>query len=158
MIQVLTEEKFPDFRSNNYGELDGSLDLIPKPFTQKLPTISIGRAGQSLEWMAENMDGWIWHGRDTRRMTDVIPEWNSASNGIYKPYGYGVMFDLSANPDEPIFFGRNFVKGGRNVLIEFWESQRKVGLSHLMLNLRFTTRSAEEIIEEFSKFIIPQFR
>ena len=108
--------------------------------------------------MAENMDGWIWHGSDPRRMTDVIPQWEAACKGKYKPFGYGVMFDLSPNPDEPVAFGRGFLRGGRNHLINFWEAKQAAGLSHTALNLKPTSRPAEEILEEFATFIVPQFR
>lgn len=158
MIRTLTEEDYPSFESKNYGTLNGNLDLIPKPFASKMPTLSIGRAGQTLEWMADHMDGWIWHGMDARKITDVIPQWRAACKGAFKPYGYGIGFDLSINPDEPVFIGRNFIKGGRNSLIEFWESQREAGLSHIMLNLKFTHRPSEDIINEFATFILPQFR
>lgn len=57
IIKKVTEEKFPVFKSNHYGSLDGNLDLTPKPIKGILPTINIGRARQSLEWIAENTDG-----------------------------------------------------------------------------------------------------
>ena len=158
IIKTLTEESFPIFQSKYYGSSDGDIDLVPKPATKKIATLSIGRAGQTIEWMAENMDGWIWHGSDSRRMTDVIPQWEAACKGKYKPFGYGVMFDLSPNPDEPVAFGRGFLRGGRNHLINFWEAQQAAGLSHTALNLKPTRRPAEEILEEFATFIVPQFR
>ncbi|MFY0254093.1 LLM class oxidoreductase [Chitinophaga sp. 30R24] len=158
IIRVVTENEFPQHQSQYYGVMDGGIDLIPKPVTHHLPTIAIGRAGQTMEWIAENTDGWIWHGADARRMVDVIPRWKAATNGVFKPYGYGLFFDLSDNPDEPIFFGRTMLRGGRNQLIRFWEEQLQAGLSHAVLNLKPTRRPAEDIIEEFGTYIIPYFR
>ena len=59
LIRAVTEESHPIYRSGHYGVLDGGLDLLPKPVGPRLPTLAIGRAGQTVEWLAGNMDGWI---------------------------------------------------------------------------------------------------
>jgi luciferase-type oxidoreductase len=156
IIKVVSGENFPLHRSEFYGRLDGNLDLIPKPFNSKLPLLSIGRAGQDIHWIAENMDAWIWHGTDARRMTDVIPQWLEANNGTYKPYGYATWFDLSKDPDEPVRPGR-ILKAGRNALIEFWKAQEAAGISHIALNLKQTSRPAMEIMDELAEFVLPHF-
>jgi luciferase-type oxidoreductase len=156
IIKVVSEESFPHHESRFYGTLEGSLDLIPKPFRNKLPILSIGRAGQEIRWIAENMDAWIWHGADARRMTDVIPHWLEANNGAFKPYGYATWFDLSKDPDEPVRPGR-ILKAGRNALIEFWKGQEAAGISHVALNLKQTRRNALEIMDELAEFVLPHF-
>jgi luciferase-type oxidoreductase len=158
IITTLLQDDYPSYASTFYGTARGNLDLIPKPAGKMLPTISIGRGGQSLEWIANNMDGWIWHGADASRITDVIPQWEVACGNTFKPFGYGTMFDLSANPNDPVGIGRGFVRGGRNGLINFWQQQQEAGLSHIAINMKPTRRPAEEILHEFAEFIIPQFR
>ncbi|WP_431244428.1 LLM class oxidoreductase [Flavobacterium sp. P21] len=158
IIRSLTEERFPNYTSEYYGNLNGSLDLIPKPVVNHIPTIAIGRAGQSIEWIGENMDGWIWHGEPARHISLRMKQWNDATDGIYKPYGYAHFFDLSEDPEAPITFGPNYLAGGRKALINFWNQQQKGGLSHAVLNPKPSFRPADEMIHEFGEYIVPQFR
>ncbi|MBS7254013.1 LLM class oxidoreductase [Flavobacterium branchiicola] len=158
IIKKLTEESFPSFNTEFYGQFNGSIDLIPKPLGHHIPTIAIGRAGQSLEWIGENMDGWIWHGEPARHVALRRKHWNEATNGIDKPYGYAHFFDLSENPEEALSFGPNYIGGGRKALIDFWAQQQQAGLSHAVLNPKPTLRPADEMIQEFGEYIIPQFR
>jgi luciferase-type oxidoreductase len=157
VIRTVTERTFPQHESEFYGRLDGSIDLVPKPAAPRLPTIAIGRAGQELPWLGANMDAWIWHGSDARRMTDILPQWRevTAAHG-FKPYGYGTWFDLDRDPDAPLQHGR-VLRGGRHALIEFWRGQQDAGVSHIVLNIKPTRRPAEDIFEELGTHVIPHF-
>lgn len=157
LIRAVTETPWPRHTSRHYGQLTGNLDLIPKPVGARLPVIATGRAGQSLEWLAANVDAWIWHGLDPRRMTDVVAQWQSlCSPHGYKPYGYGCWFDLDSDPDAPIQYGR-ILRGGRHALVEFWLHQQTVGISHVVLNLKPTRRDVADILEELGEHVLPIF-
>ncbi|WP_249212317.1 hypothetical protein [Acetobacter persici] len=52
-IRAVTEQDFPRHRSSHFGNLDGSLDMVPKPVRDRLPIIAVGRAGQSVEWLSQ---------------------------------------------------------------------------------------------------------
>lgn len=158
IIRKVTEEHFPVMETKYYGTLNGTIDLIPKPVINRIPTIAIGRGGQDLKWIGENMDGWLWHGENARNVGLRKKQWDEATNGINKPYGYAHFFDLLENPDAPILFSGNYVHGGRNSLIEFWKAQEEAGLSHAVLNPKPTRRPADEMLQEFCEFIIPEFR
>lgn len=158
VIRKVTEEHYPVLDTAYYGTLNGTIDLVPKPISGIIPTISIGRGGQDLKWIGENMDGWLWHGENARNIPLRIQQWQEATNGINKPYGYAHFFDLSENIDEPVLFSGNYIRGGRNALINFWQQQQQAGLSHAVLNPKPTRRPADEMIQEFCEFIIPQFR
>lgn len=157
LMKTLIGTSFPKFRGENYGELNGQLDLVPKLKSEALPIINIGRAGQNISWIADNTDGWIWHGSQAREVPEIMKMWRRHTEGRFIPYGYGHLFDLSENPDEPVELSGNSIRGGRNTLIKFWQSQRRQGLSHVILNLKFTRRNAIEILDEFGEFILPAF-
>ena len=157
MIQAAVGNDFPRWRSEFYGELRGALDLIPKPVGPGFPTIAIGRSGQTLDWLAANMDAWIWHGVDARRMADILPKWREATAGQpFKPYGYATWFDLAEDPDLPIQPGR-ILRAGRNALIALWREQEDAGVCHVVLNLKPTRRAVNEILDELAEYILPQF-
>jgi luciferase-type oxidoreductase len=157
IIHKVTENRFPHFQSEHYGVMEGYLDLIPKPAATRLPFIATGRAGQTLEWLAANVDAWLWHGVNPQRMTDVIPQWREAcAEHGYKPYGYGCWFDLDPDPDAPLEPGR-VLRGGRNALTGLLLAQQEAGVTHVVLNLKQTRRRPEDIFEELGRHVLPLF-
>ena len=157
MIRAAVGNDFPTWQSEFYGELRGTLDLIPKPVGLAFPAVAIGRSGQTIEWIAANMDAWIWHGVDARRMADILPTWRQASAGMpFKPYGYATCFDLAEDPDAPIQPGR-VLRGGRNALIALWHEQENAGVCHVVLNMKQTRRPVTDILDELAEYILPQF-
>lgn len=156
LIKTLTSASFPRLKTEHFGQLRGDIDLVPKPAAPRIPMIAIGRAGQSLEWLAQNVDAWIWHG-DAQRMPDIVPHWRevTAARG-FVPFGYGAMFDLDANPNAPLQTGR-VLRGGRHALKDFFARQREAGINHVALNLKPTRRPALDIIAELQKHILPEF-
>lgn len=157
MIRAVTEQDFPRHRSTHFGVLDGSLDMVPKPIGDRLPIITVGRAGQSVEWLAENSDGWIWHQSDFNRLGDVVANWRAAiPGGQFKPYGYGTFFDLDRDPDAPLRQTRG-LSIGRKALIDLWMRQRDLGVSHVALNLKMARRPAPEMMDELGEHVLPLF-
>lgn len=120
LIRTMTEQDFPQHDTTHFGMLGGNLDMVPKPVRDRLPIVAVGRAGQSVEWLAQNMDGWIWHQSDFTRLGEVINRWQDAiPQGTFKPYGYGTFFDLDRDPDMPLRPVRG-LSIGRKALIELW--------------------------------------
>ncbi|WP_297845834.1 LLM class oxidoreductase [Pseudomonas sp.] len=157
IIHTVSENPFPSYRSKLHGSMNGGLDLVPKPVAKRFPFIATGRAGQTLDWLAANVDAWIWHGFDPQGMTDVIPLWREAyAEHGFKPYGYGCWFDLDTNPDAPIERGQ-VLRGGRHAIIELLQAQQEAGVSHVVLNLKPTRRAPEDIFEELGRHVLPLF-
>lgn len=155
LIRAVTEECFSHHHSTHFGTLDGSLDLVPKPHGGRLPIIAVGRAGQSVEWLARNTDGWIWHQSDFARLGDVVATWRAAvPDSQFKPYGYGTFFDLDRDPDAPLRSARG-LSIGRKALIDLWSRQRDLGVNHVALNLKMACRPAVEIMDELGEYVLP---
>ncbi|PTQ66178.1 luciferase-type oxidoreductase [Sphingomonas sp. PP-CE-3G-477] len=158
VIRAATEQSFARHASRHYGTLDGSIDLLPKPVGPRLPILAIGRAGQTLEWLGENTDGWIWHLSDPRRLPDVLTRWRVATAGrAYKPFGYGAMFDLLADPDAPLAYAAGGIRSGRNALIELWKRQRDEGVAHVALNPKPSRRPFADVADELATHVLPHF-
>ncbi|ABL68344.1 luciferase family protein [Paracoccus denitrificans PD1222] len=157
MIRATTEQAWPVHASHFYGMLDGGLDLVPKPAAPRLPTIIIGHAGQSLDWTAQNTDGILSYIASPARIPDIIRQWRAASPAnVFKPYGYGTLFDLDRDPDMPIQPGR-VLRGGRNALRELWLRQQDIGVSHVGLHFKPQRRPASEVIDELGTHLLPLF-
>jgi luciferase-type oxidoreductase len=158
VIRAATEQSFPHHASDHYGTLDGTIDMIPKPVGPRLPMLAIGRAGQTLEWLGANTDGWIWHLSDARRLPDVLAKWRAATaGGPFKPYGYGAMFDLLADPHAPLSYGGGGMRSGRNALIELWKRQRDEGVNHVALNPKPLRRPFADVADELATHVLPHF-
>jgi luciferase-type oxidoreductase len=157
VIKVVTRESFPQHRSKHYGVLDGSIDLVPKAAAGRLPLVAIGRAAQNQDWLAANMDAWIWHGPDVSQLSAIVPQWRGLSpEAVFKPYGYGVMFELLEDPYAPLQPGR-YLRAGRYALIDLLRRHQAEGVSHVMLNMKLSRRRAEPIMDELAEHILPLF-
>lgn len=159
-IRQLTEHDFPRFASGPTA-FDGGLDLLPKPTAPSLPLFAVGSGQQSVQWIAEHMDGWISYPRDIEDQRRRIGLWHTAlgqrAHGQFKPFAQSLFVDLAEDPDtpqSPIFLGFRF---GRNRLIDHLEGLQNLGVHHVMINLRHSTRPAAEVVEELGSEVLPFF-
>ncbi|SDX56270.1 luciferase-type oxidoreductase, BA3436 family [Pseudomonas syringae] len=157
ILHTVTERPFPAYRSRYYGQLNGELDLLPKPHFGRLPMLAIGRCKQDISWLANHMDGWIWHQSAFNTLPDVIDHWRkSADQPSFRPYGYATFFDLEDDPNAPLKAGRG-ISTGRNALIDLWQRQQAEGVSHVALNLKPLRRPATEVLQELAEYVLPHF-
>ncbi|EJM06411.1 MULTISPECIES: LLM class oxidoreductase [unclassified Pseudomonas] len=157
IIRAATETHWPVHASKFYGQLNGDIDLIPKPVGSRLPTIIVGQAGQSLEWIGENTDGILSYISNPILIPQIIERWRTVyGQGIYKPYGYGTLFDLDRDPNFPLQAGR-VLRAGRNALIEHWKRQQDQGVGHVALHFKPQRRHASEVIDELGEYLLPHF-
>jgi luciferase-type oxidoreductase len=157
IIRAVTEQTWPEHESRFYGALNGSLELVPKPVAARLPTIIIGHAGQTTEWTAQNTDGIISYSANPLRIPTIIEQWRAACTpGVFKPYGYGTLFDLDRDPDAPLQPGR-VLRAGRHALRELWLRQQEQGVSHVALHFKPQRRPAAEVIDELGEHLLPLF-
>ncbi|BCJ07702.1 LLM class oxidoreductase [Mitsuaria sp. RG] len=157
MLQSVVSQDYPVHYSHFHGTLDGTLDLVPKPVTGRLPTLAVGRCGQELSWLAQHTDGWIWHQSDAQALPWVLEQWRACQEpGQFKPYGYGAFFDLEQDPGAPLRAGRG-LRGGRQALLDLWLRQREQGVSHIALNLRISRRPVQAVLDELAEHVLPQF-
>lgn len=158
MIKVLTQQDFPKFKVNYYGNLTGSVDLVPK-IEKRLPMIAIGRARQELDWLANTADAWIWHGvnpDDTKKIVNTLAELNR--DGYWRPFGYANFVELTENPHEPAKLYNNiYLSGGSLSLAEFWAEQKEQGLAHISINLKPTRRPAKETLQDIAENVLSKF-
>lgn len=142
------------------GELVGA-DLIPKPTTTEIPLFVTGHSRQSLDWIARHSSGWISYPRSPQFQRTVVENWRgevtAQCGDVYKPFLQSLYIDLDASPSlspTPIHLG---YKLGRQHLIELLEDLQNIGVDHVILNLKYGRRPADEVIEEIGSYIVPSF-
>lgn len=157
VIRRVLEHGYPTLKSTA-GVLTGSADLVPKPLG-RLPMLVTGNSGQPLPWIAANADGWITYPRSVEHQAEAVARWRSevhaARPGAFKPFVQSLYVDLVDDPHQPptpIHLG---FKAGWHFLLRFLDSLRLIGVNHVILNLKYGTRPASEVLEEIGAEVLP---
>jgi len=150
---------FPRHESHYYGSMFGNADLLPKS-EHRTPLLVTGHSGQSLEWIAEHGDGWVYYPRSLHFLKFIMEDWNAALDKTkqhWKPFLQSLYIDLledkSASPAK-IHLG---FKSGVKYLVEFLKTLEAHGVNHVVFNLKFSTRPVGEVLEQLGEEVIPYF-
>jgi len=154
VMREVWEKHFPQIHTPRVNLTNG--DLLPKPTLSAIPVMVTGHSSQSLEWIAQNSDGWMYYPRPLRYQTELIKNWRSLTDE-FKPFTQSLYVDLTEDPDHvpiPIHLGFRI---GRNFLIEFLEALKDIGVNHIIMNLKYGQRPVEEVMEELGEYVLPHF-
>lgn len=131
-------------------------DLLPKPALNDIPVLITGSSRQSIEWIAEHGDGWLYYPQDILRQAQTIRDWRSLTPA-FRPFAQSFYLDLSHDPDErpsPIQLG---LRTGRHHLIPYLRRLEEVGVNHVAFNLKYGNRPAEDVVLELAEHVVPYF-
>lgn len=154
------QSSFPCLVSNNYGELSGTADILPKPYGHKLPLLITGSSRQSMEWNAEHGDGWMNYPRNLYQQKGTIESWRQqvrTYSAFDKPFMQPLYVMLEKQDDyKPVPIPLGF-RIGIDHLIEFLYNLQDIGVNHLAINLRFNQMKMNETLEKIARDVLPQF-
>lgn len=157
----VSERAFPQFASARFGQSSGGLDMLPKPPYGRTPAIAVGRSQQTLQWIAENMDGYLGFVPDPSELRSFAEEWRSltqaANTAAFKPLAFGGFLYLHPKPDHPFIRIRGGFAIGSRALRDFLEQARDAGVNHVALNPRVTPRPYVEILDELGSIVLSAF-
>jgi luciferase-type oxidoreductase len=154
------QDSFPSLDSKTFGNLQGTIDVLPKATAHKIPLLMTGFSQQSLEWNAQNADGWMYYPRDIVQQKYKIAEWRkliSKTQSHDKPFMQPLYIDVHENDDfkpQPIHLGFRI---GTQYLQEYLHHLQNIGVNHVALNLRFNSTSIEKTLERLATNVLPQF-
>lgn len=95
-----------------------------------------------------------------RAQTQVLAAWRAALDKAeqpWKPFAQSLYIDLVEDPETqptPIHLGFRL---GRHALLGHLEASRDIGVNHITLNLRFSSREVSAVMDELAEHILPQF-
>jgi len=119
-----------------------------------------GNSQQSIEWIAENADGWIVYPRPLQQQNQMAARWREMvtefSGDQFKPFGQSFYIDLASNPNEPSTAIHLGFRAGRNIFLKFLYALRSAGVHHIILNLKYGSRSASDVLEEIGQRVLPE--
>lgn len=154
------QNDFPILEDNHFGKLKGNVDLLPKATAHKIPMFVTGHSRQSIEWIGEHADGWIYYPRNLYMQEYNITQWRETipETQIYdKPFMQSLYVDLHDDEDfapQPIHLGFRI---GVKPLIEFLNHLKSIGVNHVGINLRFNSGNMEETLERLAEKVLPHF-
>lgn len=154
-FKQLLNEDFPMIDSQ-VGQIHRNAGVLPKPYHSDIPLIITGSSRQPFDWIAENGDGWMYYPRSIHQQSLSVQAWREATS-TFKPFLQSLYIDLTEDPDtepSPIHLGFRL---GRKHLIHFLKSLEKIGVNHVMLNLKYGQRDAEKVMEELANEVLPHF-
>lgn len=146
--------------SNEFGNPTGGMDMLPKPIGEKLPLIITGASQQDPDWLAQHGDGWMTYPRDIATQGRIIKDWRERIKSFGhadKPAMQSLYIDLVEDADaepQPIHLG---FRSGINVLREYLNSLKEIGINHVGLNLRFNQQDIETTLKRLADDLLPDF-
>lgn len=160
VIRRLHAGSQPRFHSQ-FGVMDGSLDVLPKPAGGHLPLLVTGASRQTVDWIAKNADGWMYYTLPFAQQTDNVSAWRAATapRGEHgaKPFHQYTYIDLADNPLEAPTEIPQGLRLGREPLLAVLGEWQRIGIDQIIFNFRRSQRPVTEVIEEFAHYICPEF-
>ena len=145
---------------NQMAVASRQVDLLPKSHSGDIPLLVTGNSRQSMEWIALNSDGWLMYPRPVAQQQQVLQAWRGAlvdAEQSWKPFLQSLYVDLTEDPNAtatPIHLGFRL---GRNTLIKLLDELQNMGVNHVLLNIRFSSRPIVEVIDELAEYVVPSF-
>lgn len=152
-------EEAPVFE-NDFGRVEGGIDMLPKTATRQLPLLVTGGAQQSPEWVAEEADGWMTYPRDTKTQASVIEQWRErvqAAGRSPQPVMQPLYIDLAEDPAttaQPIHLGFRI---GVRALHRHLKLLESIGVNHVGLNLRFNQSDIDTALSQLADTLLADF-
>ncbi|WP_295628690.1 TIGR03571 family LLM class oxidoreductase [uncultured Corynebacterium sp.] len=183
-VRALWRPGTPRTRANRWGGVDMGVEMLPKPVDgAPIPLFVTGHCGQTPEWIAEHADGWMYYGQDLATTEKLVRQWRDdvaehaspadahgahdthgahGANGAgrseaIKPYITTLTVDLLADPDaepKPLRYG---FRAGRTFLLRYLEKVEALGVDHVIMGLRSSSRPVPEVLDELGAHVFPHF-
>jgi luciferase-type oxidoreductase len=150
-LRTLWREEYPTIEGS-WGRLDGDLDVLPEPTTETLPLLPTGHARQSVEWIAEHGDGWLFYHLPEDTLRSYLDEWRALADD--KPFAIAVRVALADDPGAEPEHRHQGYRAGVEWFRRYFRRLEEHGLDHVIVGLaadeprRAMTAFADEIIDE----------
>lgn len=154
-LRALWQSHSPQI-SNSIFELyeDSGLQVLPKHRT--IPMFGTGYSRQSMSWLQQHMDGWLFYAQPFQDQKKLVEAWHSGTDR-FKPFMNILMIDLSQNPNETVKPIKGGFRTGRKNLLQILKAYESINTNHIILRFTNDDRDIEALIEEVGTYITPHF-
>ncbi len=129
-------------------------EIAPAPVQRRLPQVVVGRAQQSLEWIAAHADGWFSYAGRIDQLAALGQGWRAAqeeSGCSGKPLMMALRMVLDSNPNAPLQIIPMGIRTGMGEFKRYLDYLHGVGIAHVALNLRISPRPLFEVLDEIGR-------
>src|SRR5699024_12205580 len=127
VMKAVWNKPYPEVTTERVN-LSGA-EFIHKPQVKDIPVLVTGFSGQSLEWIAENGNGWISFPRNPEEQRKIVERFRSLTDEC-KPFAQSLYMDLAEDPEEgPTMIHLGF-RSGRKCLIDYLTDLEALGVHH----------------------------
>jgi luciferase-type oxidoreductase len=153
LLRQVWREEFPT-AEGSWGGLDGDLDLVPKPTTGTIPLLPTGRARQSLDWLGEHGDGWLFYHLPMDTLESYLDDWREVA--CEKPYAMAVRTELADDPTaDPEHVHQGF-RAGTEWFREYFGDLADLGVDHVLVSPSASDMEPAAALERFSEQVIAE--
>ena len=160
ILRTVSERCFPVFDAVRFGHAKGDLDLLPKPPAGRTPAFAVGRAQQSMQWIAANMDGFMSSIPPAPQLQVLAAEWAAQQGALSrftpKPLAIGGFVDLVEERTCALTRIPGGVRTGSEALVHYLQQAHDAGISHIAMNPRVSRRPYIELMEELASEVLPR--
>jgi len=152
-------EPLPEFQ-NEFGQLGGGLDMLPKPTASRIPLLVTGGSQQDPNWIATHADGWMIYPRDVESQSRIIQDWRNRLAAVGRdeqPVMQPLYFDLLEDPEARARSIHLGFSSGIDALRNYLKALEGVGVNHVALNLRFNRLDIETTLRHLSDGLLGDF-
>ncbi|RWZ58183.1 TIGR03571 family LLM class oxidoreductase [Halobacillus fulvus] len=158
-FQEVLYSEFPTIESS-FGTIHKS-NLVPKP-SKRIPVFMTGYCQQTLDWIAENGDGWMFYPQSPDKQQMIIDQYRDKvkqyHGDVFRPFFMPLPLELTDNPDQKAEKIPAGYRVGRHHLIPILEKYRQIGINHIMFGLSKNKRPVKEVVEELGEEVLPAFK
>ncbi|MCI3027562.1 hypothetical protein LMF32_00235 [Desemzia sp. C1] len=162
-IEYITKQK--DFTGNEGKERYGVVINFGGRYATTVPILQISTHNGKTEkegYMLRDDEIRVPQGltyrkrKGNKQLIGVIKNWRSHTDQ-FKPFTQSLYVDLTEDPNHPPIPIHLGFQVGRNILIEFLEGLKNIGVNHVIINLKYGHRPVEEVIEELGEEFVLHF-
>jgi luciferase-type oxidoreductase len=150
VLRTIWREAYPTL-DGSWGRLDGELDVLPRPTTETLPLLPTGHARQSIEWIADHGDGWLFYHLPDDTLRSYLDRWRDLAGE--KPFVIAVRVALADDPTADPEHRHLGYRAGVEWFRQYFRRLEDFGLDHVVVDLqaddpeRAMTTFADEVLD-----------
>src|SRR5699024_8728935 len=130
--------------------------VVPKPAMSGVPVFGTGYSGQTMEWLAEHTDGWLFYPQNLQGQKKLVNQWRGAPE-TFKPFAQPLAIDLLERPGDVAKQLSIVVRSRRDLLVDYLNAFDEAGVNHVMIALKQNKRPAEEVIQVLGEYVVTKF-
>lgn len=151
VVRTVWRESFPELDSR-FGTLDGTLDLRPNPTTDTVPLLVTGRSRQSLPWIGDHADGWLFYQLPRDTLDGFLADWREATPEP-KPFVMALGVELAPDPTAEANHVHQGFRAGSEWFCDYFRDLRDRGVDHVAVGLR-GDRDPAAVVDAFATDVL----